>query len=320
MMRPAPLLGLSPLLLSIVVGILCGVVEFGLYIGLPIHILVSLYIFWILSNYFVEVVEHKALGNEDWPVFSLDTLVAGRSQVGLVFSLFVVAFGGVYLLLRYLGENDFALWWLSAGLALLPASAALVAVTRELAVAFNPLRLLAAAFGMGYRYVCCLLATVAIVVLIGIAQSRGGFWYFVFPYALFLQAYLIGSSVYARRIVLGVTTLRSPEARAERAHAEIVAVRRGILSHAYGFAARDNKAGALRHIEGYLASDEDSLEARLWFLNELTRWEDRAVARRFGEIVIAYCEQHGLDDEVARLRLKYGEPGESGTPSAGDPC
>jgi hypothetical protein len=155
---------------------------------------------------------------------------------------------------------------------------------------------------MGSAYFYCLLGAATILVLLGLAQERGGLhWYFPLIYALFLQAFLIGSIVYTRRYALGVHAPRSPEARAARVRAETVAIRKGILSHAYGFAARGNRAGALKHIEGYIETDEDTLEARLWMLNELVRWENSDAALEFGKRVIGYCERHGFADEAARV-------------------
>jgi hypothetical protein len=301
----AAIFSLSPLIVACVVGILLWVVEFGLFMRLPLVFLVLIYVFWITPNYFFEIVEFKALGNEGWPVFSLETLVAGRSQVGVVFSLLALAAAGGYVALRHFGMDTVAGILLGAGLAVLPGSVALLAVTREFSAALNPLRVLAAAVGMGHAYLYCLFGAAATLVLLGLALERGGLhWYFLLIYGLFLQAYLIGGIVYARRALLGVNAPRSPEARAERARAETVAIRNGILTHAYGFAAHGNRAGALKHIEAYIATDEDTVEARLWMLNEIARWEDGDAALEFGRRIVDYCEQRGLADEAAWVRSK----------------
>lgn len=302
--RFAELFSLSPFIVAGIVGALLWVVEFGLFMELPLVVLVLIYVFWITPNYFFEIVEFKALGNTGWPVFSLETLVAGRNQIGVVFSVIVLGSAGGYLALRYFGIDTIALLLLVAGLALLPGSVALLAVTREFSAALNPLRVLAAAAGMGHAYLYCLGSAAAILVLLGVAQERGGLqWYFPLIYGLFLQAHLIGSIVYDRRTVLGVNAPRSPEARAARVRGETVAIRNRILTHAYGFAAHGNRAGALEHINAYIATDEDTLEARLWMLNEMARWENRDAAIEFGKRVFDYCEQHGFVDEAARVRL-----------------
>ena len=157
---------------------------------------------------------------------------------------------------------------------------------------------------MGHAYLFCLLGSAAVLMLLEVAQARGGLlWYFPLCYGLFLYAYLVGSSVYARRLPLGVNAPRSPESRAERARAETIAIRNGILTHAYGFAARGNAAGALRHIESYIATDENTVEARLWMLNEISRWERGAAALEFGTRVAAYCDKRGYADAARRVRL-----------------
>jgi hypothetical protein len=299
----ADLFSLSPFIVACVVAGLLAVVEFGAFMGLPLVVLVLLYVFWVTSDYFLEIVEHKALGRQEWPVFSLETLVARRNQVGIVFFALVLALAGGYAALRYRALDTLAGMLLGVALALFPASVALLAVTREFRAALNPLRVLAAAVGMGHAYLYCLAGAAVVFVLLGLAEARGGLWYFPLAYGLFLHACLIGRVVYARRTSLGVNAPRSPEALADRARAETVATRRSILTHAYGLAAHGNRRGALRHIDAYIATDEDTLEARLWILNELARWEDGHVARELGKGVIEYCERHGFVAEAARVRV-----------------
>jgi hypothetical protein len=303
--RLAELFSLAPLIMVLLVGILLGIVEFGIFVKMWFVVLVLAYAFWIVANYFFEIVEFKALGNNEWPVFSVDTLVAGRNGVSVVFSVLVVLGAAAYLALRYFGMDTIAWILLVAGLLLLPASVALLAVTRELSAALNPLKLVAAAVGMGGAYLYALLGAVAIFVLLRLAEARGGLWYFPLVYGLFLHAYLIGSIVYSRRVVLGVSAPRSPEALAERARVEQLAIRSGILSHAYGFSARGNRRGALKHIEVYIETEEDSLEARLWMLNEISRWEDCEVAVEFSRRLVSYCEQRGFFEDASRIRSKY---------------
>jgi hypothetical protein len=302
--RSTDLFSLSPLIVAGVVAVVLLVAVYGLPVRNPFAIFLLLYIVWITANYFFEIVEFKALGNEQWPVFSIETLVAGRYQVGIVFSVIVLVAAGAYIGLRYFGMDTGARILLGASLVCMPASVALLAVTREFSAALNPVKLAAAALGMGHTYLLCLLGSAAVLVLFELAQARGGLlWYFPLFYGLFLYAYLIGSSVYARRLPLGVNAPRSPESRAERVRAETIAIRNGILTHAYGFAARGNAAGALRHIESYIATDENTVEARLWMLNEISRWERGAAALEFGTRVAAYCEERGYADEARRVRL-----------------
>lgn len=302
--RIADLFSLSPLIVAGVVAFALLVAVYGLPVRNPFAIFLLLYVVWITANYFFEIVEFKALGNEQWPVFSIETLVAGRYQVGIVFSVIVLAAAGAYIGLRYLGMDTGARILLGASLACMPASVALLAVTREFSAALNPAKLLAAAIGMGHGYLFCLLGSAAVLMLLELAQAHGGLlWYLPLFYGLFLYANLIGGTVYARRLPLGVNSPRSPESRAERERAETIAIRNGILTHAYGFAARGNAAGALRHIESYIVTDENTVEARLWMLNEISRWEWGAAALEFGTRVAAYCDERGYADEARRVRL-----------------
>jgi hypothetical protein len=300
----ADIFSLSLLIVTLIVGLMLGVIEFGAFIGIPLVVFVWIYVFWITPNYFFEIVESKALGNGGWPVFSLETLVAGRNQIGVVFSVIVLGAAGSLAALRYTGRDELAEILLGAGLAVYPASVALLAVTRSLAAALNPLRIVKAVAGMGAGYLYCLLASVAVLVLFRYAQTRGGLWYFPLIYGLFLQAYLIGSIVYGRRHALGVDARRSPEAKAQRLRDRTVAIRNGISSHAYGFAGHGNLNGALNYVEAYIANEEDTLEVRLWMWQESLRWENGNFALAYGRRLIDYCEQNGFSDEAAAVRAK----------------
>ena len=307
----------SPVLLTLGLGIALGVVEFGLFMGLPFVVIIVLYVVWIVANYSLEIVEHRALGHDDWPVFSLETLVAGRSQAGIVYSMLVVALVAGWLWLRHFGPGGSAGFIGVAGAVLLPASIALMAVRREFSAAFDPARAFAAAVGMGIGYFVCLGGALGVLLIAGLAESRGGLWYFPLIYAVFLEAFLIGSVVYSRRAKLGVVAPRSPEAREARLRAATGAERENVLSRAYGFAAHGNKAGALKYVEAYLNNEEDSLEARLWMFDRMTLWESADMAIELGKRIIGYCEQNGLTGEADALRRKceqlYRQPAQTPT-------
>ena len=305
MSRLAELICPSPVIMAIVVAFLLAVAEYGMYWHLPIWVLPVLYMFWITPNYFLEIVEHRALGNSSWPVFSLETLVAGRNQTGVVFSVLVLVLAGILVLLFYAGYDAIAWLLLVDFMLTFPAIVALLAVTREFSVALNPGKALAAALGMGAGYWLCLISVALVLAIALIAEAQRVFyWYPLVFYALFWSAWITGSVVYTRRRSLGVHAPKSPEALAERARGELEVVRRGILNHAYSFATRGNRRGALQHIEGYIASDEDTTEARLWMLNEMMRWEDKAAPLEFANRLIEYCRQHDLEAEAAHVQLR----------------
>jgi len=301
-LQVADLVSVSPLIMAVIVGLLLIVVEFGIFMRIPLVVLLYLYIFWITSNYFLEIVEYRALGNTSWPVFSLDTLVARRSQAGVVFSLIVTAVAAACAMLRYFEFSGAAEILLVVALAAFPAAAATLAVTRRFGEALNPFKVVAVTAAMGGGYLLCLPGAAGVYALLGVTRARGGLWYFPLVYGLFLFAYLIGSVVYVRRSALGVHAPRSPEARAQRESERTLAIRRGILNHAYGFATHGNLRGALKHIESYLATDEDTLEARLWMLQEVAGWDVRLLTREFGKRVLDYCDANGFVAEAAKVR------------------
>jgi hypothetical protein len=112
--RIAEVISVSPLIVTLIVGLMLAVIEFGDFIGIPLVLLVRVYIFWFTPNYFFEVVEHRALGSAGWPVFSIETMVAGRNQIGIVFSVLVLLAAGGLVALRSAGRGELAAILLAA--------------------------------------------------------------------------------------------------------------------------------------------------------------------------------------------------------------
>jgi hypothetical protein len=259
-------------------------------------------VIWASANHFVEVLEQSARG-EGWAVFSIETLATVRSQLGVVFLLELAVIVAVFDLLEAFGGVELA--WVFAGLVAgaLPASVALLAVTRNLLRAIHPLGLLRAAFRMGFPYLGLVLAFTAVGSLVALAYQRRGFLEFLAAlYASFWLAYLTGAAVYSRRMVLGLHAPRSPEAKLARELDRLQQVRHRALDYAYGIASRGNLEGALAYINEYVASEAEPLAARQWMYFEMTRWASARPALAFGQRLAADLETAGQPDAAAKMR------------------
>lgn len=74
-----------------------------------------------------------------------------------------------------------------------------------------------------------------------------------------------------------------------------------VLNHAYGFIARDNRAGGLNHIYSSIAVDPNPDNAWAWFFNEMLSWE-------LSDAVLEYSQQYlkrilYRGDQVAAVKL-----------------
>jgi hypothetical protein len=268
-----------------------------LFAYLPIAVVI-----WASANHCVEILEQSARG-EGWAVFSLETLATVRSQMGVVVLIELAMIIGVFDLLARFGGTEVA--WIFGGLAaaVLPASLALLAVTRNLLRALRPLDLLRVAFRIGLPYTGLVLAFIAVVGLVGLAFQRRGFLeLFAALYASFWLAYLTGVVVYSRRMALGLHAPRSPEAKLARELGRLQQVRRRALDHAYGIASRGNLEGGLAYIYEYVASEPEPLAARQWMYFEMTHWANPHAAVVFGERLAADLEIAGQPDAAVKVR------------------
>jgi hypothetical protein len=300
--RFAGIFDLAPLVLSLAVALILLVAAFGFAMGLPLAYLLVGWVCWVLTNHFVEVVEHRATGGADWPTFSLDTIAGARQQLGLV----LLAFGMVALAIRWwlLARGQPAAAALVTGVALVcgPAIAALLAVTGSVPRALDPRGIARAVAALGLDYPLCIALSLAASALGSFAFARRGFLeLFGAAYAVLAAAFVIGTVVYDRRLKLGVYAPRSPEARHDAEQQRLGSARRRALDHAYGIAAGGGVARCLAHLAGYAATESDPLAARLWLFHEVARWEDGRPALELGIPLAADLNARGRAEEAAKV-------------------
>lgn len=297
------LIALSPLIVAIVVAlsvwIALAVMPVLALLGWPIAIL-SL---WAIANYFFDIVEFKARGRRGWPVLSIEAVSRAGRQKGVVFALVAAGVGGIYYFLLTLGWKEIAQIFAVLAALLIPASAALLAVTRSLALALDPKSLIGAAWGIGLPYLFVLGALALMLAITDIAISRQSIVaMFLSTYGFLLLAYLLGSLLYAKRRVLGIHAPRAPEVMAAAEKAELIRQRQSVIAHAYAFAGRGNNSGALAHIEEYARSEANALDARIWMFHEIAKWEDSAAALAYGERLTGQLEEAGMPDECKKVK------------------
>ena len=294
----------SPLLVALAAALILWVAAFGFATGFPFAYALVGFVVWSAGNHVLEIVEHRAMGHRGWPAFSIETVAGLRQLLGSVLLLVLAATAAGYWLLEAAGLERLARLTVAAVGCGLPALAALLAVTRKLSKAFQPLNLIDVAWrmGLGYAFLLALLAGDALAVAFAY-RDRGIVALFAAAYGTLLLAYVLGSFVYAYRTALGHYAPQSPEAFADRELARVLLARRRALDHAYGIAAGGNIAGALAYFEEYARSEADALATKLWAFHEMMRWEDAHPALALGTQLLTELEAVGLRDAAAKVKL-----------------
>ena len=92
--------------------------------------------------------------------------------------------------------------------------------------------------------------------------------------------------------------VEKPQAEVDEA---LLKERTNVLTHAYGFISRDNRAGGFKHIESWLQRDPDPEGAWYWFFDQMLRWEDTYPALLLAQQYLGRLLEHG--DKVGAVKL-----------------
>ena len=103
-----------------------------------------------------------------------------------------------------------------------------------------------------------------------------------------------------------LTSPRAPSAaELELERTRLDSERKGVLSHAYGFISRGNRAGGIHHIEKYLEESEGRHPtAGIWFFKEMTEWDHPDAALAFGRDLIGRLLRAGFAPEARKILLQ----------------
>ena len=185
--------------------------------------------------------------------------------------------------------------------AVLPASLALLAITRSPLQSLNPQAIgrLIGRTGGSYWLLPTYLLLAALALRWLSAQGLSGFFLDLFGFYLVLVFFSLTGAVVQPHNLHEEVDIHEPVEPDEAVIGErLLRERTNVLTHAYGFISRGNRRGGFGHIESWLREDPDPESAWSWFFDQMLRWEDKHPALLFGQ---SYLSQllHGGDDRTA---------------------
>lgn len=196
----------------------------------------------------------------------------------------------------------------------LPASLAILAITRSPLESLNPLaiRRMIDACGGDYLWVPGSVSLLsAAVALLAVKILPALLVELLAIYLFYLLFTMTGAILHANDVELMVE-IPDPAAPDESAVRErSLEARRKVANHAYGFISRGNRAGGLSHIEDWLYEHEaDSVEAWDWFFREMLRWESTEHALFFAQNYLSRLLYRNRQAEALKLlsRCLYEDP------------
>ncbi|MDJ0907695.1 MAG: hypothetical protein QNI99_00770 [Woeseiaceae bacterium] len=208
--------------------------------------------------------------------FTDEIVKAGQPMLGTAFLLFVAA--------------------------LFPAMIALLVLTHSPLQSINPVAIVRLIGKLGGSYLYAVATGAAIVFVI---ESLGSWpaWVVVLISLYLLVAFftVIGALTRAADLYEEVGIPDAVEVEPVKQVANLEKERTGVLNHAYGFASRGNRAGALGHIDSWLARDPDPDAAWSWFFDQMLRWEQKDHALFFAQRYIGQLLERG--DRIGAVKV-----------------
>lgn len=207
-------------------------------------------------------------------------------------------------LLAHAGQDAASRTAGAAMVAVLPASLAILAITRSPFESLNPLAWwrMVRACGADYAFAVAVPALTALVVALlpldGMPAVVAGLCW---SYPTFLLCTLTGAILHGNDVAFRIRIPDPVEAGPGEVSAGRDAERRKILNHAYGFASRGNLDGGLAHVRATLGDDPEPAEARRWYFERMLQWESKTCALIFAQEYLAWLLVQEREVEALKL-------------------
>lgn len=189
-------------------------------------------------------------------------------------------------------------------IAVLPASAAVLALTRSPFESLDPRAIVRMMIACGPAYVLAPASLLLSGTIIGLLEAVGAPVIVTVAatyYATFLVFTLTGSLLFERNVQLSIS-IPEPLAPDENvANDRRQQARRAVLTHAYGFFVRDNRSGAIAHLQDALRGEAHDDEAWRWYLGEMFKWETKDGALMLAQHYLHRLLQQDRDVEAVKL-------------------
>jgi hypothetical protein len=189
--------------------------------------------------------------------------------------------------------------------ALLPAMVGVLVITHSPLQSVDPRAIDRFIRGCGKHYWYAP-ATAVLIVLVPTLLGVAPVWVQIIVEVYLLAAFfaVIGAVTRQANLFDEIEIYDAVQPDMEKVRADLESKRITVVNHAYGFASRGNRDGALKHLYDWLAGDPDPDAAWPWFLDQLLRWDDTDPGLLLAQQYLGRLLEFGNQVAAVKLMLR----------------
>jgi len=311
-----PVKNVTVLLSALFIFLMLEFAAFGKILGLFLAFLILPSLF----HYLMRILDARAKGKDPGPLEAED-LMWFRGA----WSLFMLVHVAIAIYAIYISGSLYKLPGLFVASALiaavLPASLAVLAITRSPLQSLNPKAIggLISRTGSDYWILPTYMLLAVFVMQWTGSLSWPDFLVELIGFYLTLVFFSLTGTVVAPHQLHDEVGIYDPvEPGQADIDASLLKERTTVLNHAYGFVSRDNRAGGLKHIESWLQRDPDPESAWAWFFDHMLRWEIKYPALVFAQSYLRVLLHDGDDVTAVKVMMRCRHESDAFVPLADD--
>lgn len=311
-----PVKNVTVLLSALFIFLMLEFAAFGKILGLFLAFLILPSLF----HYLMRILDARAKGKDPGPLEAED-LMWFRGA----WSLFMLVHVAIAIYAIYISGSLYKLPGLFVASALiaavLPASLAVLAITRSPLQSLNPKAIGGLIGRTGSDY--WILPTYILLAGFVMQWIGSGSWpdflvELIGFYLILVFVSLTGTVVAPHQFHDEVGIYDPVEPDQADVDASLLKERTSVLNHAYAFVSRDNRAGGFKHIESWLRRDPDPESAWAWFFDQMLRWEIKYPALVFAQSYLNRLLHDGDDVTAVKVMMRCRHENDAFVPLADD--
>jgi hypothetical protein len=298
-----PVTDMVVLVAIIIFAMLAMLVQAAGQLVLWLDVLLGVLLLPALFRYLLMLLEARAYGRPT-PVASIElfSFVDNFWSLAPLVIFALLIWGGILLEenVSTLAARVFA----AAMLAVVPASIAVLAVTRSPVQAVTPRAIMQMIAACEWYYLLVPAAVALAYLLTSLLTAAGAPDSLILAsrfYGLFLLFTFTGSLLQARGVRFALSFDGDEGADLPPEIDDLTRSRQRVLNHAYGFFSRGNRTGAMAHVQSAIHGESDLDDAYHWYFNEMLKWQSKDGALLLAQANLTRLLHEQRDVEAVKL-------------------